>query len=266
MKFSIILMLTTFLCLVSFPTTTFGRFIVSWPKPISEGWPKPSEISMHDDNMFMNTNNLNVNNYEDSKVWTFWTCTYSNGSSPAISISPSTPSPTTPLTPSPTPPSPKTSPPPPTPPKKSPPPPTTPKKSPPPPKKSPPPPKKSPPPPTPSLPHPTPPKKSPPPPRPSFTPPTPPKKSPSPPHEHHHGHDHHENPLQHIDSCMRNMGPVTMCRVQMEISFYTKMFRVEDYCCNLLVNMKSECDDVVWGFFNDPFFVPLVRYTCHVAY
>ncbi|CAL9246900.1 unnamed protein product [Arabidopsis halleri] len=301
MKNSIVLVAAVFLCLVAFPTTTVGKY---WPK--IEGWPNPSEISRNE-LMFLNTGHSF--GYGVSKVWK---CTYSNGSAPAISISPSTPFPSTPSKPSPSPPTPKTSPPPPTPsppppaPKKSPPPPTpslpppTPKKSPSPPptpKKSPSPPptpKKSPSTPsTPSLPPPTP-KKSPstpstpslPPPTPKKSPSTPstpslppptPKKSPSlppsddhsssptnPPPEHRH-HHHQQNPWEHIESCMRNMGPVGMCRMQMEVSFYTRLFSVSDYCCNLVVNMESECDDVAWGFFNDPFFVPLVRYTCHVT-
>ncbi|XP_024013581.1 sulfated surface glycoprotein 185 [Eutrema salsugineum] len=299
------LLLAAFLCVVAFPTTTVGKNLRFWPKPV-QGWPNPLKISKNDsplkisknDRFMMSTSKFN---YEDSKVWR---CTYSNGSAPAISISPSIPS--TPSTPSPSPPTPKTSPPPPTP---SPPPPT-PKTSPPPPTPSllpPPTPKKSPSPPplTPSLPPPTPkkspspppptpkkppspppptPKKSPSPPpsTPSLPPPTP-KKSPShpppsddvssppsqpsnPPPEHHHGHRHHQNPWEHIDTCMRNMGPVTMCRAQMEFSFFTRMFQVSDYCCKLIVNMKDECDDVIWGFFTDPFFVPLVRCTCHVTY
>ncbi|KAL1214363.1 hypothetical protein V5N11_012944 [Cardamine amara subsp. amara] len=224
MKNSIIFIAAAFLCLIAFPTTTVGKY--------QDGWPNP----------YFNT--FHSFNYGDSKVWK---CTYSNGSAPAISISnpgsstPSTPSPLTPSTP---PPTPKVSPPPPAP-------------------------KKSLPPPTPTLPPPTP-KKSPspsPPSTPTLPPPTP-KKTPStptpsnPPPEHHHHHQ--ESPWEHFDSCMRNMGPVGMCRWQMEVSFHTRLFRVSDYCCNLVANMKNECDDVAWGFFNDPFFVPLVRYTCHV--
>ncbi|KAG7565179.1 hypothetical protein ISN44_As10g018910 [Arabidopsis suecica] len=276
MKNFIVLVATAFLCLVAFPTTTVGKY---WPK--IEGWPNPSEISR---NELMVLNTGHSFGYGVSKVWK---CTYSNGSAPAISISPSTPIPSTPSTPSkpsPSPPTPKKSPPPPTPspphpaPKKSPPPPT--------PKKSPSPPS------TPSLPPPTPkkspsppptPKKSPsPPPTPKKSPSTPstptlppptPKKSPSPPPSDDHSpspinpppEHHQQNPWEHIESCMRNMGPVGMCRMQMEVSFYTRLFSVSDYCCNLVVNMESECDDVAWGFFNDPFFVPLVRYTCHVT-
>ncbi|KAG7628018.1 hypothetical protein AtNW77_Chr3g0205621 [Arabidopsis thaliana] len=249
MKTSIVLVAAAFLCLVAFPTTTVGKY---WPK--IEGWPNPSEISR---NELMLLNTGHSFGYGDSKVWK---CTYSNGSAPAISISPSTPIPSTPSTPSPPPPAPKKSPPPP-----------TPKKSPSPPSLTPfvphPTPKKSPsPPPTPSLPPPAP-KKSPS--TPSLPPPTP-KKSPPPPPSHHSSSPsnpphHQQNPWEHIERCMINMGPVGMCRMQMEVSFYTRLFQVSDYCCNLVVNMKSECDDVAWGFFNDPFFVPLVRYTCHVT-
>ncbi|CAN8254788.1 unnamed protein product [Cochlearia groenlandica] len=297
MKLSIVLVaITTFLFLVTFPTTTVGKNMRFWPNKPTKGWPYPSRISR---------NTVHRLNYvQDSKVWK---CTYSNGSSPAISISPSSPSspspPTSPKTsppppptlspppptPSPPPPTPKTSPPP------SPPPPTPktspplPTPSPPPPTPSPPPPtpKTSPPPPTPSPPHPTPspppptPKTSPSPPKHSLPPPqttpspSPPKEDesssppsepskPTPPKEPNNHHHHDENPWEHVGTCMRNMGRVRMCRGEMEMSFYTRMFRVSDYCCNLVVNMKNECDDVVWGFFTDPFFVPLVRCTCHV--
>ncbi|EFH54012.1 hypothetical protein ARALYDRAFT_485405 [Arabidopsis lyrata subsp. lyrata] len=236
MKNSMVLVAAAFLCLAAFPTTTVGKY---WPK--IEGWPNPSEISRNE-LMFLNTGHSF--SYGDSKVWK---CTYSNGSAPAISISPSTPFPSTPSKPSPPPPASKKSPPPPTP-KKSPSPPSTPS----------------------SLPPPTP-KKSPSTPStPSLPPPTP-KKSPSlPPSDDHSSSPinpphHQQNPWEHMESCMRNMGPVGMCRMQMEVSFYTRLFSVSDYCCNLVVNMESECDDVAWGFFNDPFFVPLVRYTCHVT-
>ncbi|CAA7019419.1 unnamed protein product [Microthlaspi erraticum] len=292
MKSSIVLV-AAFLCLIAFPTTTVGKNMRLWPRLV-EGWPHPSETARN--KLFMNTEF----SYGDSKVWK---CTYSNGSAPAISISPSTPStpstpspstptpshptpktsPPPPPTPSPPPPTPKTSPPPPTP---SPPPPA-PKTSPPQPTPSPPPPtpKTSPPPPTPSLPPPTPKKSpSPPPATPSLPPPTP-KKSPSPsppsdddssspaqpsnpPPEHHHGHHHHQqqNPWEHYNSCWRNMGPTTKCHGEMQMSFFTKLFQVSDYCCNLVVNMKNDCDDYMWPFFADPYFVPLVRYTCHVSY
>ncbi|RID79385.1 hypothetical protein BRARA_A02127 [Brassica rapa] len=266
MKSSIVLVAAAILCIVAFPTATDGKNLRFGLKP-TQGWPHPSEASTNQ--MFMSTSQKF--NYGDSKVWR---CTYSNGSAPAISISispptPTMPSPSTPTTPSPSPPTPKTSPPPPTP---SPPPPTS-KKAP---SPSPPPP-----PPTPSLPPPTPTKKtpSPPPPTPSLPPPTP-KKSPSPsppsddessspsqpsnpPQEHHH---HHEFPLEHIGRCYRNMGQVGFCRGQMAISFYTRLFKVSKYCCNLIVNMKNECDDVIWGYFYDPHFVPLVRCTCHVSF
>ncbi|KAG2311667.1 hypothetical protein Bca4012_026122 [Brassica carinata] len=317
MKISIIVVVAAaILCLIAFPTTTVGKNLRFLPKP-TQGWPHPSEASTN--KMFMSTSHKF--NYGDSKVWR---CTYSNGSAPAISISPSTPitpSPSTPSTPSPStpspsPPTPKTSPPPPT----LTPPPPTPKKapslipptskkgpSPPPPTPSPPPPTptkaSSPPSPTPSLPPQTPKKSpSPSPPTPSLPPPTPkitpfprpptpalppptPKKSPSPsppsddeslspsqpsnpPPEHHHHshHQHHEYPLEHVGRCVRNMGHVGFCRGQMEISFYTRLFKVSKYCCNLIVNMKNECDDVIWGYFYDPHFVPLVRCTCHVTF
>ncbi|XP_010515430.1 PREDICTED: merozoite surface protein CMZ-8-like [Camelina sativa] len=280
MKNSIVLLAAALLCLVAFPTTTVGKY---WPN--EGGWAHPSKPSR---NEMMLLNTLHSLSYGDSKVWK---CTYSNGSAPAISISPSTPFPTvpstpsTPSTPSPSHPAPKKSPPPPTPSL----PPPTPKKSPSTPSTPPPAPKKSPS--TPSTPS-TAPKKSPstpsapsvPPPTPKKSPSTPstpsvppptPKKSPShppsddhssspsnPPPSHHH---HNQNPWEHISSCWRNMGPVGMCRLQMEASYFTRLFRVSDYCCNLVVNMKNECDDVAWGFFNDPFFVPLVRYTCHVT-
>ncbi|XP_048593606.1 anther-specific proline-rich protein APG-like [Brassica napus] len=219
---------------------------------------------------------------------------------PPTPSSPPTPKMAPPLPkPSPPRPSPKKSPPPPKPssppptPKKSPPPPKpsppppTPKKSPPPPKPSPPPtPKMSPPSPTPSPPRPTP-KKSPPNPS-SLTPnesPPPAKTSiliihsPPPPHEPIPAQSppkepttpstqwppyRNWNPLGHFINCITEFGPSAVCKQQIEVSYYTGRFRVSDYCCNLFVNMRNECSDVILGFYDDRYFLPLLRCTCHV--
>nr|VDD03169.1 unnamed protein product [Brassica rapa] len=210
---------------------------------------------------------------------------------PSPKKSPPPPKPSSP------PPTPKKSPPPP---KPSPPPPT-PKKSPPPPKPSPPPtPKMSPPSPTPSPPRPTP-KKSPPNPS-SLTPnesPPPAKTSilvsiilltskiytpsiihsPPPPHEPIPAQSppkepttpstqwppyRNWNPLGHFINCITEFGPSAVCKQQIEVSYYTGRFRVSDYCCNLFVNMRNECSDVILGFYDDRYFLPLLRCTCHV--
>ncbi|KAH0870538.1 hypothetical protein HID58_077560 [Brassica napus] len=251
------LVAAAFLCLVIFPTITLGKDLRFWPNPI-KGWPHPSNTYRN----LMLTSTSHKFNYGDSKVWK---CTHSNGSAPAISISIS------PSTPSASPPAPKT---PTTAPSLS-----TPKMSSLPPTPSPlPTPKISSPPPTPSLAAPTPMKSpSPPPPTPKMSSlppilsplpapkisPQPPTPEPSnPPPEHHH----HQSPLEHFGSCVRNMGPVGECRGQMAFSFYTRMFQVSDYCCNLVVNMKNECEDAIWGYFTDPYFVSLVRFTCHIMY
>lgn len=261
-----LIFLVPILCLVISPTTTIAS------------WPKPSEVSNED--MLMNTEHNhyfgNKLNFKDSKVWK---CTYNNGSGAAVSISyPSPPHP-----PSPKPPTPSSRPPSPLSPKKSPPspkpspPPRTPKKSPPPPKPSSPPPtpKKSPPPPKPSQPppKPSPPRRkpSPPTPKPSTTPPSPkpspprptPKKSPPPPTT---PSPSYQDPWVHFANCISEFGPSAICKQQMEVSYYRRGFLVSDYCCNLIVNMRHECTDVILGFFTDPFFVPLIRYTCHVKY
>ncbi|KAF8053260.1 hypothetical protein N665_1442s0009 [Sinapis alba] len=269
MKNSMYLMAAAFLCLVAFPTITVGKNLRFLPKPI-KGWPHPSDI--YRNTMLVSTSHKF--NYGDSKPPTH----SPPPPTPKISPPPPTPSPPTPIisppppTPLPSPPTPKTSPLPPTPspplptPKISPQPPT-PSLAPPTPNKSP-----SPPPPTPSLPPPAP-KKSPSPSPPSYDEPSSPSQPSNPPpehhhshHHHHHHHHHHQSPSEHIGSCLRNMGPVGVCRGQMALSFFTRMFQVSDYCCNLVVNMKSECEDVIWGYFTDPFFVPLVRFTCHVSY
>ncbi|KAG7594233.1 hypothetical protein ISN45_Aa01g030010 [Arabidopsis thaliana x Arabidopsis arenosa] len=189
---------------------------------------------------------------------------------PTPKKSPPSPKPSlSPPKPSSPPPSPKRSPPPPkpspSPSKPSTPPPTA-KKSPPPPRPSQPPPKPSPPRRKPSPPIPKPstspptPKISPPSPKPS--PPRPiPKKSPPPPTTPAH---RYPNPWVHFANCISEFGPSAICKQQMEVSYYRRGFLVSDYCCNLIVNMRHECTDVILGFFTDPFFVPLIRYTCHV--
>ncbi|KAL0715837.1 hypothetical protein Bca4012_065159 [Brassica carinata] len=214
-------------------------------------------------------------------------------SPPTPKMSPPPPKPSPPL------PTPKKSPPPPNPslppPKQSPPPlkplppPPAPKKSPPPPKPSPPrTPKKSPPSPTPSPPRPAL-KKSPPPPNPSSltpneSPPLPKTSiliipSPPPPHESIPAQSPPEepttpstpwpryqnwNPLGHFINCMAEFGPSAVCKQQIELSYYTGRFRVSDQCCNLFVNMRNECSDVILGFYDDRYFLPLLRCTCHV--
>ncbi|KAF2589050.1 hypothetical protein F2Q70_00040638 [Brassica cretica] len=40
---------------------------------------------------------------------------------------------------------------------------------------------------------------------------------------------HAENPLEHFRRCMRNMGPVGMCRGQMVQFLFTRMFQVDAY-------------------------------------
>ncbi|KAH0914336.1 hypothetical protein HID58_028782, partial [Brassica napus] len=277
---SLIILIVAQLCIIVSPTTTMG------------GWPKPSEVS--NEEKLVNTGQAQPHlyagkfNFGDSKVWK---CTYNNGSGVAISISyPSPPqppsqkppTPSSPPTPKMAPPLPKPSPPRPSP-KKSPPPPKpsspppTPKKSPPPPKPSPPPPtpKKSPPPPKPSPP-PTP-KMSPPSPTPSPPRPTPKKSPPNPssltPNEsftlhHRHTNQSQHNPLQknqqrhQLNGLLIGIG--ILCKQQIEVSYYTGRFRVSDYCCNLFVNMRNECSDVILGFYDDRYFLPLLRCTCHV--
>ncbi|CDY23005.1 BnaC07g31820D [Brassica napus] len=253
MKSSMFLVAAAFLCLVIFPTITLGKDLRFWPNPI-KGWPHPSNTYRN----LMLTSTSHKFNYGDSKVWK---CTHSNGSAPAISISISpsqntnnctfafntqnvfaatytisssnsqnifTPTNTV-----------------------------------------------------------------------ScgsnsnevsistaantqnvfaatytisssssqnistaaYTSSSPSEPS-NPPPEHHH----HQSPLEHFGSCVRNMGPVGECRGQMAFSFYTRMFQVSDYCCNLVVNMKNECEDAIWGYFTDPYFVSLVRFTCHIMY
>ncbi|KAF8094917.1 hypothetical protein N665_0349s0020 [Sinapis alba] len=290
---SLIVLVVALLCVNVSPTTAMG----GWPKPsevsneeklMNAGRPQPHLFA-------------GKFNFGDSKVWK---CTYNNGSGVAVSITyPSPPhppsrKPPTPSSPKMAPPPPKPSPP-----KKSPPPPNPslppPKQSPPPPKpsplpptpkRSPPPPKPSPPP-TPKMSPPSPPRpalnKSPPPPNPSFltpneSPPLPKTStliipSPPPPHESIPAQSppkepttpttpwpYYQNPLGHFINCMTEFGPSAVCKQQIELSYYTGRFRVSDQCCNIFVNMRNECSDVILGFYDDRNFLPLLRCTCHV--
>ncbi|EOA39361.1 hypothetical protein CARUB_v10012414mg [Capsella rubella] len=71
-----------------------------------------------------------------------------------------------------------------------------------------------------------------------------------------------------VEKCLRKDGSKTSekCFSQILSSWTKKDYALDNECCKIVVNLDKKCKSHVHMLFKSPFFVPLLRYSCHIKH
>lgn len=65
-----------------------------------------------------------------------------------------------------------------------------------------------------------------------------------------------------VQKCWSSFGSLHQCFVEISQSFWSRRPLVSPACCEAIQEITDDCEDTVFGHFNNPFFAPFLRAHC----